>query len=258
MEQLSDASQTPSAKPSRFVFRPIWPVLAIVGSIGSLAGMLLIHFCFAPFELPEQFLNMPLNASTELVADYKVAYTKVTVGNSVAAVAGSGALVGLLLGFLVGKRARIVSALAGTLSAGLAAALGAAAGGYVIAGKSFVEGGDMLLYRLDPSMLAMLVQFASWGTIGLALAVALACCRPGIGIGIGIAKAAFWGVVGGLMAAVLHNVVGSIAFPASETMLVVPASLTEKLLWAGGGGLCIGLSLIPLCRKDHETLTSSE
>lgn len=254
MEQLTDANQMSGAKPSRTVFRPIWPVLAIAGAIGSLSGMLLIHYCFASFELPEQFLDMPLNASTELVADYKASYTKVTVANSVAPVAGIGAVVGLLLGFLVGKGARIVCALAGTISAGLAAALGAAAGGYVVAGKSFVEGGDMLLYRLDPSMLAMLVQFTSWGMMGLALAVAIACCRPGIGI----APAAFWGVAGGLLAAVLHNVVGSIAFPVSETMVVVPASLSEKLLWAGGGGLCIGLSLIPLYGKDHGSLTTSE
>ncbi len=228
------------------VRRAPWIQLSVAGAMASVSGMCLVHYGLPTFTLPQEFKDMPLNVNAELMSRYKSAYSAMILGNSMTALVTIGAISGLVLGLIAPVGSRIISALKAALAAGLGGVVGGAAGGYIVANTHFLSvPGSLPIFSLDPMIQSILVQFLCWGTVGLALALSLACCRPGGNL----IQAAFCGLLGGLLATVLHNAIGALVFPSSETMQVVPTSLVEKLLWASGSGLCLGLSLTPIARR---------
>lgn len=231
------------------VRRAPWIVLAIAGAMASLGGMSIVHFLVPAFTLPQEFTEVALDASAAYMSRYKSAYSTMILGNSITAIGIIGAISGLVLGLIMPVGSRITSALKAALAAGFGGVVGGAAGGYIVANTHFLLApGTLSVFSLDPMIQSLLVQFLCWGTVGLALAVSLACCRPGANL----TQAALCGLVGGVFATVLHNVIGALAFPGSMTMQVVPSSMLEKLLWASGSGLCLGLSVIPISSRKRD------
>ena len=217
--------------------------LAAAGAAGALVGTIAVHSLIPAFTLPEAFAVMPESPSPDMLADYRAAYRKVTVGNASSAFAIIGACLALPLGFLGCARSPIALSLKAMLCAGVGGIVGGGAAGFVVANAAFIEGRAALpIYKLDPMLLSVLIQFAAWGAIGLGLGLALTCCRRGFRTLAGVA----WGLWGGFMAAIMHAVLSSIAFPSSELLQAVPSSLLERLIWAGGAGLCLGLCMLPL------------
>jgi hypothetical protein len=146
-----------------------------------------------------------------------------------------GAILGAFLGLVGGlargaPRAGILASVAG----GGLGAIAAAAAAHALLPVYYQYVGP----QAESLVLPLLTHGGIWSAAGAAAGLALAI---GLGGGGRWARAALGGLVGGLVAAVVYDLVGAIAFPLDKTSQPVSATITTRLLAQITAALIIAL-----------------
>lgn len=232
--------------------RPRW-LLIVAALVGGAIGWQIAAARGNPFPTPAEMQGLltkrggaPL--SEEEAARLDSLETSLAIKNSAATLAmiavPLGAAFGLAGGFL--GRSWLL-ALAGPLAGALLA--GVAAG---VAGWLGVLVYSLLKTRvaLDATYAAMAAYVVIWAVIAVpaALLTWLGLRRDGVSLGRLIGA----GLVGALAAALLYPVVAAIAFPMSNTELLVPEDSWNLLIWAELAAGLIAAALVPTLRTPRE------
>ena len=99
-----------------------WLVIAaLTSSVGCAVLMDKIGFLY---ELPLEFIEMPMNPNDAYMARYKVAFREMLSGNYTVQFATFGALLGLAIGAVGAAKNRVLSIAAGAIGGALFAAIG--------------------------------------------------------------------------------------------------------------------------------------
>jgi MFS family permease len=135
-----------------------------------------------------------------------------------------GAILGAMLGLVgwLARRASRLGSLAAMIGAGLGA-LAAAAAAFSLLPIYFRNVGP----QGESLALPILTHGGIWGAVGAAAGLALAI---GLGERARWAKAALGGLLGGIVAALVYDLVGAVAFPLDKTSQPVSATVATRLL----------------------------
>lgn len=221
-----------------------WLVIAaLLSSVGCAVLMDKIGFLY---ELPLEFVEMPMNPNDAYMARYKVAFREMLSGNYTVQFATFGALLGLAIGAVGAAKNRVLSIAAGTIGGAIGGALFAAIGGFLLGllAAFFIdinwETLRLIGFQVDPFVQTTVLQCLIWGCIGIGIGVG--CTLPEFSLA-RIAKGIQGGLLGGLLAGVTHSVVAAILFSGTSAINFVPENPTERMVWAAicGVGTCLGL-----------------
>jgi hypothetical protein len=196
----------------------------------------------APFELPLEFLDLPMNPSSTYLAGYKIAFREMLCGNYSFHFATFGALLGLALGIL-GAPKKSVFAIAAAIAGGsLGGAILAGVGG-ILLGRIASWGIEinwetirLIGFQVDPFIQTTLLQCFIWVCVGCG--IGLGCTLASFSIA-RILKGIQGGLLGGAMAGTIYSVLAAVSFSTSSAVDFVPSSQMELVIWAIICGLCI-------------------
>lgn len=204
---------------------------SIMHAIGNLAIM------------PEEFKEIPQNPSADFLVRYHAAFRYMYTINYAFTFAIMGGLLGLAIALVATKENRQRVLASSSIGGSLAGALGGLLLGLVTAYslKESISSPIVLLgISIEPLVQTTILQCAIWSTVGIGIGCGWTVAVLGRSeISTGIQG----GLAGGLLGGVAYSLVGAVLFPNTNAFLFVPERLTERLIWAGIGGVCIGIGL---------------
>ena len=220
----------------------VW-LLLTSALLASVAGALLVGKIGNLFEMPPDFVDMPLQPSPKYLARYNAAISEFHSRNYAIHFAIIGALLGLAIGMTGAVRNRLGSLVVASIGGSIAAAVGGFLLGLSAAYSVQVNHGESInLFgvNVEPIVQTTALQCFVWALIG-------------IGIGSGW-TAAVWGpkrilngleggLIGGLLGGVIHSMVAASFFSSSNAFSFIPEKQMERILWAAicGTSICLGL-----------------
>jgi hypothetical protein len=216
--------------------------LAIAAILSSIACSRLISTEPAPFQLPMEFEDVPMNPSSAYMARYKVAFRDMLCGNYAIHFATCGALLGLALGALGATRNNALSNAKAILGGVVGGALLAGLGGFLlgqIASFGIENNWDttrLLGFQIDPFIQSTLLQCFIWACVGSG--IGLGCTTPTISFA-RMLKGIQGGLIGGAIAGTIFSVVAAVFFSTSSAIDFVPKEQMERTVWAILCGLSI-------------------
>jgi hypothetical protein len=216
--------------------------LAVAALLASIACSRLISTEPAPFQLPMEFEDVPMNPSGAYMARYKVAFRDMLCGNYTIHFATCGALLGLALGALGATRNNALSNVAAILGGVVGGALLAGLGGFLLGQfASFGIENDwqttrFLGFQVDPFIQTTLLQCFIWAFIGIG--IGLGCTTPSFSFA-RILKGIQGGLIGGAVAGTIYSVIAAVFFSTSSAIDFVPKEQMERTIWAILCGLSI-------------------
>lgn len=220
--------------------------LVIAALLSSVGCAVLLEKVGLLFELPLEFIEMPMNPSNAYMARYKVAFREVLCGNYTVHFAIFGAMLGLAIGAVGAAKNHILSIAAGIFGGAIGGALFAAIGGFLLGLITTFcidfnwETIRLIGFHVDPFVQTTALQCWIWACIGIGIGIG--CTLPEFSIA-RIAKGIKGGVLGGLLAGVTHSLVAAVFYSGTSAVNFVPDNPTERMVWAAicGVGICIGL-----------------
>lgn len=205
-------------------------LLACILGVG--VATLLIHgidpyFKFA--DLPE----LGISPSAELVLKHNAAQHAFYSQNLSLDLAVLGLCLGLAVGIITSTQRRIVAGLAG----GVAGLVGGALAGYFVG----IQVAQAVIISADQSLVqSTLLHFAAWAGILALLMLAVGSVHSGFRSSL---DQLLIGLLLAFIVACAFNVLSSAVLTGSNLLMVIPQSLTERLVWLGITSTVLGLSL---------------
>ncbi len=226
-----ERTETAVNEPSK-AWSPALPLSVLACVVGSLIGMVIVHGIeplFAYADLPE----LGIAPKPELVQQHLAATYDFWSKNFAVDFAIIGLCLGAALGCVADRARRANSMVLGAILG----AIGGAVASYIV-GRFIAEA---IIQSADQSLVqSTIFHFAVWS----------AMLAPALGVigylhrGIAAAPSFALGGVGlGVLVAVVHNLVFSVAFSKANLLMIMPASLTERIVWAVVCGSVVGLGL---------------
>lgn len=220
--------------------------LAVAVLLSSIACSRLISTEPAPYQLPMEFEDVPMNPSSAYMARYKVAFREMLSGNYTIHFATCGALLGLALGALGATTNNPLSNGAAILGGVVGGALLAGLGGFLL-GQITSFGIDnnwdttrLVGFQVDPFIQTTLLQCFIWACVGSG--IGLGCTTPSISLS-RILKGIQGGLIGGAIAGTICSVIAAVFFSTSSAIDFVPKEQMERTVWAILCGLSIYVGL---------------
>ena len=231
--------------------------LVFAALLSSVGCAVLLEKVGLLYELPLEFIEMPMNPSNAYMVRYKVAIREMLCGNYTVHFAIFGSMLGLALGAVGAAKNRIFSIAAGTIGASIGGALFAAIGGFLLGWIAAFcidinwETIRLIGFPVDPLVQTTLLQCLIWACIGIG--IGLGCTLPEFSLA-RIAKGFQGGVLGGLLAGVTSSLVAAVLFSGTSAANFVPDDFNQRMVWAAicGVGTCLGL-LFVLANHSRQT-----
>lgn len=221
--------------------------LAVAALLASMACSRLISTDPAPFVLPMEFEDLPMNPSSAFMARYKVAFRDTLCGNYAVHFATCGALLGLALGVIGASRNNALSNAQAILGGVVGGALLAGLGGFLL-GQIAALGIEndwqttrLFGFQVDPFIQTTLLQCFIWACVGIG--IGLGCTLPSISLA-RILKGIQGGLIGGVLAGTLYSVIAAVFFSTSGAIDFVPKESMERTVWAILCGLSVYAGLV--------------
>lgn len=221
-----------------------WLVIAtLLASVGYAVLLEKVGFLY---ELPLEFIEMPMSPNDAYMARYKVAFREMLCGNYMVHFAIFGTMLGLAIGAVGAAGNRIITIAMGAIGGAIGGALFAAVGGFLLglANAFFIdinwETIRLIGFQVDPFVQTTILQILIWGCIGIGIGIG--CTLPEFSL-VRIAKGIQGGLLGGLLAGVTNSVAAAVLFSSTSAIDFIPENLTERMVWAAicGVGICFGL-----------------
>lgn len=233
------------------------PLLATGVLLASVLAALAVGQVGNVFVMPQDFSNMPLQPSSELLARYNAAVSMMMAGNYATHFAILGASLGAAIGLAGGTRNRWLF----TFTTALGGMLAGAIGGYVMGlASSYLvneiqgESVKLLGMVIDPMLQTTALQCFIWSLIGVGIGCGCTLAnRQHIGIMAGIEIGLMGGVLGGLT----YSISAAMLFSVANAFLFIPEKLTERIVWAAIGGLSIAIGLVYSVAKRSPRRTAT-
>ncbi len=227
LERMESAVNEPST-----AWSPALSLSVLVCVVGSLLGMAIVHGIeplFAYADLPE----LGIAPKPELVQQHLAATYAFWSKNFAVDFAIIGLCLGAALGCVADRPRRATSIVWGAISG----AIGGAVASYIV-GRFIAEA---IIQSADQSLVqSAIFHFAVWS----------AMLAPALGVigylhrGIAASPSFALGGVGlCVLVAVVHNLVFSVVFSQANLLMILPASLTERIDWAVVCASVVGLGL---------------
>lgn len=252
---VEDETSLPTASSAARVHIPF---LAASVLVASALGAMIIGRLGNVFLMPQDFADMPLQPSPELMARYKAAVSTMYAGNYSIHFAILGGAIGAAIGLAGPARNRWVAALA----AATAGALAGAVGGYVmgLASSYFVnevQGESVKAFGLviDPIVQTTALQCFVWSLVGVGIGITWAATTRGSSA---ILAGFEGGLIGGVLGGMIYSISAAMLFTVSNAFLFVPEKMTERIVWACIGGLSIALGLAYSAGKRSQRVAASD
>lgn len=213
-------------------------LLLVAVVLASVFGALAIGQIGNVFKMSPDFVNMPLHPSQEYMARYNKALAEFHSRNYAVHFSILGTLLGLAIGGVgvVGNRMRSVAA--GLVGGAVGAVVGGFLLGQISAYAVEVYRGEAINLwgmSIEPIIQTTALQCFVWAIIG----VGIGCCWAAAVWGPNRAlKGVEGGLIGGLLAGVVHSMVAACLFTSSSGFTFIPADATERILWAVSCGTC--------------------
>lgn len=221
----------------------LWHV-PISGLVVGLFAALVIGQIAPLFSMPAELGQMPLQPSPEYLSRYNAAHRQMFCGNYATYFAIVGGLIGLAAGIVGARRNWLVSLMATSLSGALAGMIGGYLLGMGVAvciQGNISESMNFIGIPIEPIVQTTALQCFIWSMIGMATGSSLTVANSGLAR---IAKGIEGGLAGGLVAGTINSLVVATFYSLSNAFLVVPETLSQRIIWASIGGLCINFGLI--------------
>ena len=222
---------------------PVWLLLASA-MIASVAGAVIVGLIGNVFEMPSDFVDMPLQPSPEYLARYNSAISEMRSRNYAIHFAIIGASLGLAIGMMGVIRNRMRSLVAASSGGALASGIGGFLLGLAAAYSVQVNHGESInLFgvNIEPIVQTTALQCFIWSLVGIGIGSGwtLAVWGPKQ-----IANGIEGGLIGGLLAGVIHSMIAASFFTSSNAFSFVPERQMERIVWAAICGACICLGLV--------------
>lgn len=218
--------------------------------IGALLGLAAIMPLDPVMRMPDELGSWPMNPTPEYIAKHNQAYSRMWMGNLAIDFALIGLATGTVPAIFVARRASATSRVAMALLSALGGAVAGMATGFMLASAHSTQGRFNLFgIALDPMLQSVLFHTVCWAGVGIGLGAAFALGRRQ-----DIQKGVVAGLLGGFLAAMLHALIGSIAFPSSDMANLLPPSALERFLWVAYSAAAIGAGYCWIFREPSRSV----
>lgn len=222
---------------STAAWKPSLSISIAAALVGGAAALAAIHWLYPVF--PRASLGeLSLSPTEEEIRIHLEAAIKFRSRNSAVAFGLLGVCLGLAFGWFTTLRRKVASALSGALAGAAVGVLAGYAAGYFLARILAASENQSLVQ-------STLLHFSVWGPLLVAVWVGIATIQSGQ-IGRTLPHA-LTGLLAALVAVTVYGLIGSILFPTTNLLLLIPETFAERCAWMvscaslAGVGLHMGL-----------------